>query len=140
MLLVQVDLSALSEEAVRLLCRTLADYACPAVQVHGDQVFHAPYRTGSGSYLTAHGNTWRHSFMADNVIDCLHSRGAKRKRSTCGSSTFSATTFEDWSCAMRRPSRSTRPLMTSLVPSQLPPLPPIFGKSNQGESLEFQQR
>lgn len=75
MLLVQVDLDGMSEGAIRRLCRALADYACPAIKVHGSKVFHAPYRIGSGSYLTAHGNTWRHSFMADYVLDRLSEQG-----------------------------------------------------------------
>ncbi|KAG0429173.1 hypothetical protein HPB47_023896 [Ixodes persulcatus] len=50
-LVVQVDLSELSEGAIRLLARMLADYACPAVQVDGRRVYHAPYRIVTSQLL-----------------------------------------------------------------------------------------
>lgn len=55
----------------RLLSRALADYINPPVQLDGDLVAFAPWRVASGSYFTAHGNTYRHWFMGQWVCDFI---------------------------------------------------------------------
>ncbi|EEC05930.1 hypothetical protein IscW_ISCW005027 [Ixodes scapularis] len=142
MLLVQVDLAGLSQGAIRLLCRALADYACPAIQVHGSKVFHAPYRIGSGSYLTAHGNTWRHSFMADYVLDLL--AGARsiteeeeeylRQFDVLGDDFRGLVIHRETAALFDRTIDRVFGTVTTTS------TPPIFGRPNEGDSLEFLRR
>lgn len=142
MLLVQVDLSQLSQGAIRLLCRALADYSCPAVQVHSCKVFHAPYRIGSGSYLTAHGNTWRHSFVADYVLDSLADQGLISQEEEEYLRQFDVLGDDFRGLVIRR---ETAELFDKTIDQVFGTItttstPPIFGTPNEGDSLEFLRR
>nr|AYU49214.1 putative RNA polymerase [Kwi virus] len=57
--------------AQRILARALADYMNPPVQIDSDLVTFAPWRVASGSYFTAHGNTFRHWLMGQWVCDFI---------------------------------------------------------------------
>ncbi|CAN7979263.1 unnamed protein product [Ixodes persulcatus] len=142
MLLVQVDLDGMSEGAIRLLRRALADYACPAIQVHGSKGFHAPYRIGSGSYLTAHGNTWRHSFMADYVLDRLSEQGLITEEEEEYLSQFDVLGDDFRGLVIHRETaelfdRTIDQVFGTVTTTSTPP---IFGRPNEGDSLEFLRR
>lgn len=59
----------------RLLCRSLADYINPAIQIDGNRVFFAEWRIAGGTYLTAYGNTERHRSMNFWLCDFLERHG-----------------------------------------------------------------
>lgn len=59
----------------KLLARSLADYMNPPVQIDCDLIAFAPWRVASGSYFTAHGNTFRHWLMGQWVCDFIERHG-----------------------------------------------------------------
>ncbi|EEC08051.1 hypothetical protein IscW_ISCW006242 [Ixodes scapularis] len=132
----------MSEGAIRLLCRALADYACLPIQVHGSKVFHAPYCIGSGSYLTAHGNTWRHSFMADYVLDRLFEQGLITEEEEEYLRQFDVLGDDFRGLVIHRETaelfdRTIDQVFGTVTTTSTPP---IFGRPNEGDSLEFLRR
>jgi len=71
----RLDLKKMTKFTLSLLCRALADYINPAIQIDGNNVYFAPWRIPSGSYLTALGNTRRHRFMSDWVVTYIEKHG-----------------------------------------------------------------
>lgn len=74
-LLARINTDGINSEVICLLQRALADYMCPGIQISGERVFFSPWRIASGSYLTSHGNTYRHRSMNDYVCDFIETHG-----------------------------------------------------------------
>lgn len=80
----------------KLLSRAIADYINPPVQLDGDLIAFAPWRVASGSYFTAHGNTFRHWLMCQWVCDYIERHNNFLGSSLCSCKVCVRFVDEDW--------------------------------------------